>query len=222
MDDYRKSPFEPYSSSGSVGKFSTTEIQHLTIAYIVLVISFSIAFSTSLGGILFGYFSLDWFLYVALPVSFIAVGFGFVLHEMAHKFTAQHYGCWSEFRYYERGLMFALLFSVLIGVVFAAPGATMVSGRVSKRQNGIMSLAGPVTNMIIACALIPFTFMFSLYSILWYYVTYAGFIIAFLGFFNLLPIYPLDGSKVWDWNGGIYIGALAISVIILGYYWISL
>ncbi|MCK4830618.1 hypothetical protein KA005_83670 [bacterium] len=201
--------------------FSPMEIKHLAIAYIALVIAFSIALSTNLGGILFGDFTVEAFMFV-LPISLIAVGLGFVLHEMAHKFTAQHYGCWSEFRYYERGLMFALMFAAIIGIVFAAPGATMISGRISRRQNGIISLAGPATNMAIAGILVPISFVVSYNNLLLFYIIFSGWIIAFLGLFNLLPIYPLDGSKIWRWNKGIYIGVLSASIVLFAYYWIIL
>lgn len=216
-------PSGSISHSGPSDKFSfsQTELKHLGVAYIVLVLCFSIVLSTGFGGILFGGFYLGLFIFM-LPVSLIAVGLGFVLHEMAHKFTAQHYGCWSEFRYDQRGLMMALFISAVIGFVWAAPGVTYHSGRITSRQGGIISLAGPVTNMTIAGILLPMTFISQGNPILWYYIILSGFIIAFLGFFNLLPINPLDGSKVWRWDKGIYIISVVASLAILAFYYISL
>src|SRR5450756_2424806 len=33
-----------------------------------------------------------------LTITLVVVGSSFVLHELLHKFTAQHFGFWSEFR----------------------------------------------------------------------------------------------------------------------------
>jgi Zn-dependent protease len=203
---------------GNKFTFSQTELQHLAVAYFVLVICFAIVLSTGFGGLFFGGFDILIFIYIALPVSLIAVGLGFILHEIAHKFAAQRYGCWSEFRYDPRGLMWALGLSIVIGLVWAAPGATWFSGRVTKKENAIISLAGPGVNMTIAIILIPFIFLIPLgfFSI---YLFYSGWIIAFLAVFNLLPIPPLDGSKIWKWNLGIYIFIFAIAIAILAFYW---
>src|SRR5674536_378771 len=34
----------------------------------------------------------------SLIITLVVVGSSFVLHELLHKFTAQHFGFWSEFR----------------------------------------------------------------------------------------------------------------------------
>ncbi len=207
-----------YRPPGNKFTFSQTELQHLAVAYFVLVICFAIVLSTGFGGLFFGGFDILTFIYIALPVSLIAVGLGFILHEIAHKFAAQRYGCWSEFRYDPRGLMWALGLSIVIGLVWAAPGATWFSGKVTKKENAIISLAGPAINMTIAIILIPFIFLIPL-GFLSIYLFYSGWIIAFLAVFNLLPIPPLDGSKIWKWNLGIYIFIFAIAIAILAFYW---
>lgn len=207
-----------YRPPGEKFTFSQTELQHLGIAYFVLVICFAIVLSTGLGGLFFGGFSFSVFINLALPVSLIAVGLGFILHEVAHKLSAQRYGCWSEFRYDQRGLMWALGLSIVIGLVWAAPGATWFSGRVTKRENAIISLAGPAINITIAAILIPLIFLLPL-GFLSVYLYWSGWIIAFLAVFNLLPIAPLDGSKIWKWNLGIYILVFAIAIALLAFYW---
>jgi Zn-dependent protease len=218
-------PREPdiFPRRGRGGKFSTSgqELAHLGVAYIVLVICFSVAFSSGIGGILMGFFSVSLFIWM-LPMAFIAVFLGFILHEMAHKLTAQHYGHWSEFRYDGRGLAMALMFSVLIGIVYAAPGATWISGNITRRENGIISMAGPTINIITALIFLPITLILLFSANVWYFgATFIGFIVSFLALFNMLPFYPLDGSKIWQWNKGIYIVAIGISIVFTGFYYVA-
>ena len=60
--------------------------------------------------------------------SAIGVGTGFLLHELAHKYTAIRHGYQAEFKANMNGLFFTLITSVF-GVILAAPGAVMISGR---------------------------------------------------------------------------------------------
>jgi len=157
--------------------------------------------------------TLDESLYY-LAASAIAVITGFLLHELAHKFLAQRYGAWAEFRVYPLGLVFALFFALLAGWVFAAPGAVYIQGRITKEQNGKISLAGPAVNLIfgLACLALfialPLTLLF---IIAW--------INLFLAVFNLVPFGPLDGAKVARWNIGIFLLAMGAGVASLVQTW---
>ena len=86
-------------------------------------------------------------------VMLVAVGTGFILHELAHKYVAIHYGAHAEFRAWREGLLLAIGLALFTNgaFVFAAPGAVYVSGRgITVKQNGIISIAGPVINIAIA------------------------------------------------------------------------
>ncbi len=61
-------------------------------------------------------------------VSAIGVGTGFILHELAHKFTAQRFGYHAEFKLSMNGLFMTIITSIL-GFIFAAPGAVVIYGR---------------------------------------------------------------------------------------------
>lgn len=68
------------------------------------------------------------------------VFFSFLLHEFGHKFVAQKYGMWSEFRMYPFGLVLTLVTSIC-GFLFAAPGAVYIRGYADLEKNGkILSL----------------------------------------------------------------------------------
>src|SRR2546427_580752 len=87
--------------------------------------------------------------------------------------------------------------------IFAAPGATYIQGyNVSDRQNGIISLAGPLTNVVIA-------FVFFIVGMVGPGIVgtigmVGSQVNLFLATFNMLPVMPLDGAKVFHWNKAIW------------------
>jgi len=131
-------------------------------------------------------------------IALIAVGPGFVLHELSHKFAARRYGHWAEFRMWPLGLLLALVTS-LIGFIFAAPGATYISGiNITKEENGRISLAGPLTNVAVALVFVPlFLFTGGFLQTLGFFGVYIN---LFLALFNMIPVLPLDGAKVLSWS----------------------
>ncbi|MCK4589807.1 MAG: hypothetical protein KAT77_05145 [Nanoarchaeota archaeon] len=186
-----------------IGPFTTsrTELIDLLKAWIAI----SIAFGIVIGGIRFdvGFF---W----SLLLAAVTVGVGFLFHEMAHKFVAQHYGCAAEFRANDQMLLMAIVVSFL-GFVFAAPGAVMIAGHITKKENGIISVAGPATNLIVSLIFFALIFLIPSLGLFWSY----GFRInAWLAVFNMIPIWNLDGKKVWRWNKGVYLTVLAIGIIL--------
>ena len=193
-----------YPTSRQAKVFSGIEVRDVIIAWLAL----GVAFSFVLGG---GGLSLvvsaggidPTSVAILLAISLFTVGPGFVFHELSHKFVAQRYGFWAEFRMWPMGLVLALVTS-LIGFVFAAPGATYISGlNISRSENGKISLAGPVVNVAIAAFFLPFYFYG---GPLWDIVGYIGLQVnTFLALFNLLPIGPLDGAKVFRWNTLIWV-----------------
>lgn len=186
---------------------SGTEKRHLLIALGVLTLAFAISFSGGLPGLLSAGFP------IFLLISFISVGTAFLFHELAHRKLARSYGCWAEFRMWRWGLMLALLFS-FFGFVFAAPGAVMIRGRITREQNGKISAAGPATNWLVGAAFVTASFFTSLYGIgFWpFLLAFVAFVNLFIGGFNLLPLGPLDGRKIFSWSVKNYI----LLVILIG------
>ena len=155
-----------------------------------------------------------------IPVTLVAVGFGFVFHELAHKFMAIRYGFYAEYRLWVEGLVLAIVTAAL-GFVFAAPGAVYIHGEyISKEENGKISIAGPLTNIAMAAiffVLIQFVSASTLLTL----VCSLGFMInSFLAFFNLLPVAMLDGAKVLKWNPVIWIVTIGIAFIMMAYPYI--
>jgi len=137
----------------------------------------------------------------AFVISLFAVGAGFVLHELAHRYMAIRYGCHAEFRMWSMGLVIALAAAFFIGFIFAAPGAVYIYGRyVSLKQNGIISAAGPATNILIGVFALSLLLAFNPAGIIFNILFYTFWINFILAMFNLLPIFILDGSKVFKWS----------------------
>ena len=151
-------------------------------------------------------------------ISLVTAGIAFIVHEMAHKFTAMKYGYWAEFQMNSMMLVVAVAMAALAGIVFAAPGATMIYGNyISREENGKISLAGPVSNLIL---LIPFVALIvigqSAGSALLAIIGLVGVKVnAMIAAFNLLPVGPLDGAKILSWNPVIFAGVALIAFGIL-------
>ena len=189
-------------------RISRREEFDLFVAWIAISLAFAIIFLRDVGradpviALLF------------LGVSLFTVGIGFILHEMAHKFTAIKYGFWAEFRKDNVMLVVAVALAALVGVVFAAPGATVIydtTGRgISREQNGKISAAGPVVNLLLC---IPFAVLLiyggggmSLTGNIATMIGMIGFQVnAMIAAFNMLPVSVLDGKKVLAWNKAVFV-----------------
>ena len=186
----------------------------LIVAWLAISVAFSLAFSGGVGvfmGSTGQEITLGEYL-VFLILSMVTVGVGFVLHELAHKFTAMHYGYWAEFRKDNLMLLVAVVLAALVGVVFAAPGATMIYGAgITREQNGKISAAGPLTNLLLC---IPFALMlllsgwFTPIGTGWNLLSLIGMVglqvNAMIAAFNMLPVSVLDGRKVLAWNPVVF------------------
>jgi Zn-dependent protease len=200
--------------------FSKTEILHIVAAILVLGLAFSFAMRRSK-------FDDDPTTNIMLIVgmSFILVICSFLLHEFGHKFVAQRYHAWSEFRAYPYGLVMAFLFAALIGVLFAAPGAVYIRGNIDKDTNGKISLAGPAVNFIIAAIAIAVLLILepgavgTLNGLVYALFQMLAWLNAFLGIFNMIPVLPFDGSKIWKWNLPVYLIAVVVGIAELAYVW---
>ena len=182
-------------------RFSRTEISHLLRAWVCI----SLAFAVFESGLHF-----DSTFLIILAITAVTAGVGFLAHELMHKFVAQRYGCWAEFRANNRMLLLMLVFSPR--VIFAAPGGVLISGHITARTNGIISLAGPVTNLALGCAFAAVTLV--LPSALQPLSAYGMDINFWLFFFNMLPFPGIDGSKVWKWNKAAYIILFLLSIVL--------
>ncbi len=160
---------------------------------------------------------------VLVPVAILIISVAFVFHELAHRYVARRLGCVAYFKLWLQGLALAFFLVVATGggIVFAAPGAVMIYPIVSKRWGyvvtsltprvyGLISLAGPLTNLFLALVFFNLGRIDSLFYL-------AARVNVFLALFNLLPIPPLDGSKVLLWDVRIWLVVFAAALISLSF-----
>jgi Zn-dependent protease len=133
-----------------------------------------------------------------LIIASVLFAMGFILHELAHKYVAQGYGLWAEFRLNMTGLLLTVI-SIVSPIKFIAPGAVMIAGFADRNRMGRTAIAGPIVNVIIACALL-IVFPAVGMSGIRYAILAGAAINSFLALFNLIPFAVFDGQKVYSWN----------------------
>ena len=194
------------------GSISSVELRDLLLSLIALVVAFSVLMN---GKRIPG-------LEIVLIIV-VGVGTGFLLHEMAHKFVALHFGYFAEYRANMMGLIIAVAAS-FVGFIFAAPGAVMISKpnapqefymqdpfgqeelkREIKKETLWISLAGPMTNIVLTA----FFFLAQMFGpssgLAAQAANFALIINLTLAAFNLLPFGPLDGKKIFDSNRMVWL-----------------
>lgn len=141
-----------------------------------------------------------------LIISAVVCGLAFVLHELAHRVVARGYGAEAHFIANNPWLLISIALA-FAGIFIAAPGAVWHRGYLTPRQSGLIALAGPVTNLVLALVFLLGLISIGLVGINvpdWLVITcFIGFRFnAWLGLFNMIPAGPFDGAKVlaWDWR----------------------
>ena len=188
-------------------KFSRREKKDLLNAGLLISLAFAILL---VGGYRF-LFSFNLSFIVVFLIAFFTAGIGFLLHELMHKYVAQNYGLYAEFHAFYNMLLLALVFS-LFGFIIAAPGAVFISGRITRERNGKISLAGPLTNIILAGIFLTLLLFFSSEGLFGSFLNYGLMINALLAAFNMIHVMPFDGAKVLEWDKKVYFVTLALGV----------
>ncbi|MGM0398905.1 MAG: metalloprotease [Halobacteriota archaeon] len=187
-------------------RFTGRELRDLLLAWLALGLAFALFFQRVRPASLFEFLGSSAFV-SAMFVSLVTVGVGFLLHELAHKVVAVHYGQYAEFRADYSFLALAIA-GGLAGFIFAAPGAVFHRGRLTDAQHGHIAVAGPLTNLALAVVFAPLVYVAPLIG------TRGVQINLLLAGFNMIPIGGLDGKTVKRWSTPIYL-AVAVPSILL-------
>lgn len=149
--------------------------------------------------------------------SFVAILLGFVLHELAHKTVSRRYGMAAGFVAFGPGLLITFLSGLIPGFVVLAPGyvRTIYHPWASREALLYSVAAGPATNILLSLAGIILYQSLDPFSQLALYARDIAAINAYFAFFNLLPIPPLDGSKIIRDNAGLWVGMMLAALVLL-------
>ncbi len=145
-----------------------------------------------------------------LAILSVAFTLSFLLHELAHKFSAQHFNLWAEFRLTLQGALITLL-SIFLPFKIISPGAVMIAGSGTRETVGKTALSGPVTNIILS------TICIMIAAVTQNLFLIVAFINAILAVFNLIPFGILDGLKVFRWNRVFWAIAVVIAIALTAY-----
>jgi Zn-dependent protease len=204
-------------------RFTRKEIMRLVISMLIIAFCFSFRYLNNLA-----------YYQTAFGITLLTVGLGFILHELGHKFSAQTWGFYSEFKWSKFGLLFTVVSAIATmgTIVFAAPGAVVMDipydrqielqdPRLRKKVLMEIIYAGPLVNIALA---IIFGIIGAIstmqVSIIGFQIGIRGFSInSWLAFFNLLPVslgLPLDGKQMYeiDRKKWLYFFLLAIVLVI--------
>jgi Zn-dependent protease len=185
--------------------FYEGEIEELLLSITVLVIILSIV-----------WIDLNLNLLEKMFVIIISALFGFVGHELAHKFVAQSLGYTARFTADILSLAISFLISlsaIFGGIVVFAPGAVFILDEVISLSHLFwITAAGPIFNIISGIFLL-------IVSLFYKPLILSAWLCFWLALFNLIPLFGLDGEKLLmigsiDLKYGIIYGLLIIFSII--------
>ncbi|WFO75330.1 site-2 protease family protein [Desulfurococcaceae archaeon MEX13E-LK6-19] len=158
----------------------------------------------------------------AFILNSVVVVIAFLPHELAHRYYARKYGCYSRFILDPLGAAITLMSGFIPFIRIIIPGYVFISmpyydSTYTKKIMGVVSAAGPVVNIVMA--IISFIILNTMYQYLsvtlFLFLLFMTGINAWIAFFNLLPIPPLDGSKIIKWNPVTWGVLFAISITLM-------
>ena len=184
--------------------FTNEEIRDLIISILILALIFSFP-------------NLENF-FIALLIVF----FSFFLHEIGHKFAAKKLGCMATYKIWPTGILIGIAGMFFFGatnlpLAIALPGFVEIMPyafgrwgfkvvRLTPKDLGLIALAGVGINVLLAILFNPLPGgVFSELSR----------INGLIAIVNLLPIPPLDGSKIFLWKEWFWLFLIFISVLTL-------
>jgi len=190
-----------YATSRTI--FAPGELPKILLSASVLGLSFTLATRGDL---------------LSFAFALVTVGLGFVGHELAHKFVAMKFGYYASYQIWPLGLILALVFSIVAGVIFAALGAVQIFGRgLSRTEQGIISISGPTFNVVLAVIFLALSVPLGGFyenAMIW-----GATLNSLIALFNCIPFSILDGRKIFYWDKGMWVLIVAVSAATLAISW---
>ena len=194
-------PPRPRSAYGGLFSFSDKEVRDLTVS-LLLISTIPLMW---LRGLIFRRT-------VILLGAVIIFAAAFLLHELAHKFSAQRLGYWAEFRLNMMGVLITLM-SFFSPLKIVAPGAVVISGFMIGDDYGKISIAGPLTNIIQAVMYLAVS-LTSADRVVGLLANVGVTVNSSLALFNLIPFGVFDGAKVLRWSRRAWLATVAVALLL--------
>lgn len=152
----------------------------------------------------------------------LIVGIAYAVNEIGHKVAAEMYNCYAEFILWPKALLLSIAVTAFTNgkLVLAIPGYLAISTayftrlgfkyiNVSNEEYGKIASAGPLANLILAVV------FKALEGVLGKNIVLKVISInTLIALFNLLPIPPLDGSRVLAWSIIVWLALMASSIVL--------
>lgn len=199
-------------------RLTGTELSHLGIAWIIFILAF---LPRTILDRSIDYNRPQSIVILQVTLMAFALGFAFIFHELGHKFAAQYFKANAEFRLDQRGMLITVV-SIALGFYLLAPGAVFWNSNLSKYSNirGRVSACGPIVNLHLASLSLGL-FIFegsevgSIGWILFTFGTISFTLNIYLGIFNMLPLWILDGKKIFEWSEMVWFSYLLMFVSLI-------
>ncbi len=133
-----------------------------------------------------------------IKLAIYAVAPGVILHELFHKFVAMGFGFNAIYEIWPTGLVIGIVLKLVnAGFILLAPGYVTFAGA-SPLQSSLIAFAGPAANLlfwIAASLLLKQKHLSRKVAIILTVMKESN---KWLFIFNMIPIPPLDGYKVFS------------------------
>ncbi len=133
-----------------------------------------------------------------IKIATIVAAPAVILHELAHKLVANIFGLEAVLKIFWEGLGLAIFLKVINSpFLIIAPAYVSISGQTSYLQTVLTSFAGPFMNLLLfltAYLLLNRASLTKNQATILYLTKQIN---LFLFIFNMIPLPPLDGSKVF-------------------------
>lgn len=207
--------FPGFSGTPNVEARPRNEIVEFAKAWLGTALAFALLYSGGIGSD--PQFLLSSRFLTLLILAAITAGLGVILHELAHRVVARHFGATAHFVANDGMLVVSILMAAFTSFLFLAPGAVWHTGYLTKRQVGLIAAAGPVVNMVLSIIFVGALLVVNAVPVP--RVVELGLLMGFsvnsiLGVFNMLPFGPIDGAKVLSWSAPVFgiLAAIAVAI----------
>lgn len=187
--------------AGSRFVLSQVEIVSYAVSMAILTLAFAYAKSASLGQIL-----------ESIPLILATSIFTDFVRSYAITSISRHMGVWTEHRVWYLGLALFSFSTLVFKVPFSSPSRLAhYSPKMTKRLDGLLSSISIVITFLFA-----FVFLV-LYLVGFTLIGNVGLIMCLTGvLFDVLPIPPMGGKSIFDWNKLVWLTLFAASAASYG------